>query len=119
MSNLAAETADGESKATVVPSTGELDAGEVAVVAVHVEAAEQRSGVTYEGVLRIRAESCDDLRLSISVLIEEPKDSVPLVDLHCCCHPKVRPLRWYHHYYCDPPARDTRDERPDPNRPPG
>lgn len=119
MTNLAAESGDGESKAAVVPAAVELEPGEVAVVAVQVEAAEQRPGVDYEGVLRIRAENCDDLRLRICVLVDVSKDCAPLVDLHCCCHPKVRPLRWYHHYYCDLPVRQARDDRSEPNRPPG
>jgi hypothetical protein len=119
MSNLDAETGDGESKAAVVPAAVDLDPGETAVVSVQVEAAEQQPGVDYEGVLRIRAENCDDLRLCICVRVDVPKDCAPLVDLHCCCHPKVRPLRWYHHYYCDPPVGQTRDDRPEPNRPPG
>ena len=45
---------------------------------------------------------------------------VPVIDLHCCCTPRARPLKWYHHYYCDPPLRqrpqgdnsDDQDVRP-------
>lgn len=108
--------------AGVSPAAVTLDPGEVAVVKITVDASKHRAGVDYDGVVRIRAKGCEDMTLGVTVHVATAVESAPLVDLHCCCRPNVRPLRWYHHYYCDPPASrvpDTSEPPPDqPPRPP-
>jgi hypothetical protein len=108
-------------EAVVEPASVALDPGAVGVIRVLVDASKHRSGVDYETRLRIRSKGCDDLSLGIAVHVSAEVETAPLVDLHCCCTPKQRPLRWYHHYYCDPPAREAvdRPEASSPQRPVG
>ena len=80
-----------------------LETGASAVVQVTVDGSEYTRGVDYVGAIRVASKDCETMTLGVRVTIELEDQSVPVVDLHCCCHPRVRPLRWYHHYYCDPP----------------
>lgn len=97
----------------VAVPTLDLDPAEVGVVQVLVDASEHRRGVDYVGAIKVTSKDCEDMFLTVAVLVESEVETVPIVDLHCCCHPHVRPLRWYHHYYCDPPRADRNPNTPD------
>ena len=108
---MMAETGETGGAMSLSPSSVELDPGGFSVLKIAVDASQHRRGVDYVGAVRVTSKDCEDMTLTVAVMIEPELQSVPTVDLHCCCHPKVRPLRWYHHYYCDPPPTD--DSRPD------
>jgi hypothetical protein len=80
----------------------DLDPGEIAPISVTIDATQHRRGLDYTGAVRVTSKDCEDMTLSVVVVVQPEVDVAPLVDLHCCCHPAARPLRWYHHYYCDP-----------------
>jgi hypothetical protein len=103
-SAMVSHTGEPGGAVAVEPAHLSLEPGEIAVVKLVVDAGKHRPGVDYDATLRFRAKGCEDLTLGVTVHVETLDDMVPLVDLHCCCRPKQRPLRWYHHYYCDPPA---------------
>lgn len=85
----------------------DLDPGETAIVEADFIAAGQEPGVNYGSTVVISSANCETMRLRLTVMVERETAYVPVIDLHCCCHPRLRPLRWYHHYYCDP--KDGRD----------
>lgn len=87
---------------TVVPASVDLEPGEVEMVRVEIDASGHETGLGYNSIVTVASRKCEDMHLGVSVLVEREIDSAPLVNLHCCCHPRPRPLRWYHHYYCDP-----------------
>jgi hypothetical protein len=84
-----------------------LESGATAVIQVAVGGRQFRPDVDYCGQIRINAKNCETMHLGVCVRIQTVVERVPTIDLHCCCEPRLRPLRWYHHYYCDPP-RETR-----------
>jgi hypothetical protein len=86
---------------TVTPAQVDLDPGEFQTVQVQVDARQHKSGADYRSVIDIASERCETMHLGVSVEVAD-EDDAPTIDLHCCCEPRVRPLRWYHHYYCDP-----------------
>lgn len=111
------ETAEGQKAGALVvaPAVVKLEAGEVTVVRVAVDASKFETHADYGGTIKVSAEKCEPMRLGVVVRIEPEVAVVPVVDLHCCCTPKLRPLRWYHHYYCDPaPERQPDDRQPRP-----
>lgn len=86
------------------PQTLGLDDGEIGQVVVSAVVDESFAmGSAYSGRLFIRAEECEDQYLAVTIRVS--CDEGPVIRLCCPCDAKVRPLRWYHHYYCDPPAR--------------
>lgn len=87
---------------TLSPASVDLDPGEIAIVRADVDASQYEAGVAYRRIVTIASRNCEPMRLAICVEVEREEDCAPLVDLHCCCEPRMRPLRWYHHYYCDP-----------------
>lgn len=109
---LIAETGEPGGDMTLSAPSLELDPGKIGVIRVQVDASKHRRGVDYVGAIKASSKDCEDMTLTIAVSVEPESDTLPIVDLHCCCHPKLRPLRWYHHYYCDPPQ----EQRP-PNQP--
>jgi len=119
--SITAETGEAGGAVAVSPNSLDLGPGEIGVVRVDVDASQHRRGVDYVGAVKVSAKSCEDMTLTVVVAVEPETDVLPIVDLHCCCHPKVRPLRWYHHYYCDPPPEDRQPNRSpnNPDHPPG
>ncbi len=88
---------------TVTPAQVVLHPQESALVRVHVDATKHVLGRTYSTHLDLRAEACPPQSLTIGVTVRPAvAEDPPVVDLHCCCCPPVRPLNWRHHYYCDP-----------------
>jgi|GEM_PF-2764529 len=101
---------------TVSPDSVTLEPGEVAVVQISVDASKYATGVDHAATIKVSSEKCQDMYLGVVVLVQPEVKVVPVVDLHCCCTPKLRPLRWYHHYYCDPaPERGDQTPQPNPN----
>jgi hypothetical protein len=86
----------------IEPPELKLGPGESAVVRLMADASKHAQGVDYETSVRIRSKGCDDLVLGLTVVVELEKEVVPTIDLHCCCTPPGRRLRWYHHSYCQP-----------------
>ncbi|AJP71193.1 hypothetical protein [Sphingomonas hengshuiensis] len=93
----------------LVPDRVDLEPGETKVIEAVIDASDHQSGVEYGAAVTIASETCDAMRLRLTVLVEREIDHAPTLDLHCCCHPRPRPLHWYHHYYCDP--RETKGAR--------
>jgi hypothetical protein len=83
------------------PSHMDLAAGQTAVIMATVDARAQHRGETASAVVEIASEGCDTMSLMLAIDMEREAE-MPVVDLHCCCSARPRPLRWYHHYYCDP-----------------
>lgn len=100
---------------TVAPAEVTLEPGDGIVVRAAVDATKFQPHVDYAATIKVSAENCEPMRLAVVVRVEPESEVVPVVDLHCCCTPKVRPLRWYHHYYCDP-APQRRPNDPNPNQ---
>lgn len=73
------------------------------------------AGFEYATRVRIESDNCEDQFLSVCIYVAAD-DAGPTVDLKCPCKPPVRPLRWYHHYYCDPPQDRTAETKP-PRKP--
>lgn len=94
---------------SLTPAQVDLDPGEVTVIHIGIDASEHRRDIDYAGAVRITSKDCEEMRLGVVVTIEPEVDVVPLVDLHCCCHPKLRRQHWSDHYYCDPPSTDDRE----------
>lgn len=93
------------------PAEVNLAAGQTAVIMATADAQAQHRGETASAVVEIASEGCDTMSLMLVIEMEHEAE-MPVVDLHCCCGATPRPLRWYHHYYCDPrphqgPARDV------------
>lgn len=89
---------------SVEPQTLNLDDGEIGQVVVSSVVDDSFAmGSAYSGRLFIRAEECEDQYLTVTIRVS--CEEGPVIRLCCPCDTKVRPLRWYHHYYCDPPAR--------------
>ena len=86
---------------TVTPASVELNPGEVQTVQVQVDARQHQPGSDYRSIIHVASERCETMHLGVSVEVAG-EDEAPIIDLHCCCEPRPRPLRWYHHYYCDP-----------------
>jgi hypothetical protein len=86
---------------TLSPSYVDLAAGQTAVIMATVDSSGQHRGETASAAVEIASEGCDNMSLMLAIEIEREAE-VPVVDLHCCCSARPRPLRWYHHYYCDP-----------------
>lgn len=98
---------------TLTPPSVDLDPGEIQIVRVQVDATQYEPGVAYHRTITIAARNCETMRLGVCVEIARHEDCAPLVDLHCCCEPRSRPLRWYDHYYCDPaPEEDAAAAEP-------
>jgi hypothetical protein len=97
---------------TLVPASVELEPGEVEMVRVQIDAVRHEVGLGYNSIVTIASRNCEDMHLGVGVLVEREIDCAPLVNLHCCCHPRPRPLRWYHHYYCDPQEKPQGDQVP-------
>jgi hypothetical protein len=108
------QSATGESggEVRIEPSELKLAPGESAVVRMMMDASKHEPGRDYETSVRIRSKGCDDLSLGLTVVVEVERESIPTVDLHCCCKPAGRRLRWYHHAYCQPPRAAVRPARP-------
>jgi hypothetical protein len=99
----------------VTPERLELDDGETGLVLLQAVIGDEfAAGTTYRTRLRVKAEDCEPQHLTVSISVA--LDEGPVIGLCCGCDPKVRPLRWYHHYYCDPP-RQRQPDRPQPSRP--
>jgi hypothetical protein len=86
---------------TLTPASVDLDPGEVQTVQVQVDARQHKPGSDYRSIIHVASERCETMHLGVSVEVAA-EDEAPTIDLHCCCEPRPRPLRWYHHYYCDP-----------------
>jgi hypothetical protein len=97
----------------LVPATVDLDPGEVQMVRAQIDATGHEVGLGYNSIVTIATRNCEDMYLGVSVFVEREIDCAPLVNLHCCCHPRLRPLRWYHHYYCDP-QQQQQQQQPQP-----
>ncbi|MXP42841.1 hypothetical protein [Allopontixanthobacter sediminis] len=110
---LHAEDGKGGGTLTLSAKTASLESGAATVMQVAVEGREFRTGVDYCGQIRIRAKECETMYLGVCMRIQHVVERVPTIDLHCCCESKSRPLRWYHHYYCDPPAQPEPKPRPE------
>lgn len=97
-------SADGRpgGRIALAPASVDLEPGEVEMVRVEIDATGHDVGLNYTSIVTVASRDCEDMHLGVSVLVEHEVDSAPLLNLHCCCHPRPRPLRWYHHYYCDP-----------------
>lgn len=96
----------------IEPAELKLAPGESAVVRFHLDASKHARGEEYETRVRIRSKGCDDLGLDLSVVVETERESIPTIDLHCCCKPPGRQIRWYHHSYCQPAPPAVRPQRP-------
>lgn len=114
------ETGDAAGQLVITPDQLTLEPGDTAVVRFEADASKFADRLDHAAAIKISAENCDPMRLAIVIRVEPEVAVVPVVDLHCCCTPKVRPLRWYHHYYCDPAPQRTptpptdADPRPTP-----
>jgi hypothetical protein len=98
----------------VTPESVELDPGEIRSIDVAIDAMQQSPGAEFRSIVKIASKGCETLYLGISVELARD-DDLPIVDLHCCCEPRMRPLRWYHHYYCDPkPSPDHHPQQESP-----
>jgi hypothetical protein len=106
---LQAENGQGEGAMSLSDSEVALDPGQFKVVRIAVDASKFPAGINYIGAIQITATDCEVMYLGVVVLVQPQTEVIPVIDLHCCCHPKARPLRWYHHYYCDP-APEGRDK---------
>jgi hypothetical protein len=105
---LQAENGQGEGVMSLSDSEIALEPGQFEVVRITVDASKFPTGIAYIGAIQITAKDCETMYLGIVVRVQPQTEVIPVIDLHCCCHPKARPLRWYHHYYCDP-APEGRD----------
>lgn len=101
---------------TVTPASVELDQGEIQTVQVQVDARRHQPGTDYRSIIHVASERCETMHLGVSVEVAG-EDEAPTIDLHCCCEPRPRPLRWYHHYYCDPRPAGGQASGPDGARP--
>ena len=89
---------------SVTPTSFDLDDGEAAQVVVATSVGEEfDAGSAYSTRLIVRSEGCEDQHLTVTIRVS--CDTGPVIGLCCGCEPKLQPLRWYHHYYCDPPKR--------------
>lgn len=104
------ETGEAGGAVSFAPSSITLDPGEVGLVRAAVDAARHVEGRDYASRVELNAEHCETQTLTMMVTVRRPEEDAPVVDLTCCCHPRPRPLRWYHHNYCDPPEKG--DEQP-------
>jgi hypothetical protein len=94
----------------LTPASLDLDDGEVGRVLLATPVGDEFAvGAEYSTRLVVRAEECDDQHLTVTIRVA--CDDGPVIRLCCACDPKVRPLRWYHHYYCDPPPKRDQPER--------
>ena len=59
-----------------------------------------KPGFDYKTKIVITSEKCEPqiLGFTLRVLSE---DAAPLIKLSCLCHPPVRQIHWYDHFYCD------------------
>ena len=91
--------------AKVEPASLTLAPGETRLITATVAVGDGFStGFTYATDVTVETEGCDPQRLPIAVAVESDV-AAPLVVLCCGCEPPVRPLRYYHHFYCDKPRR--------------
>lgn len=92
---------------TFAPASLDLDDGEAAQVVIVTPVGEDFAvGSEYSTRLLVRSEGCEDQYLTVTIRVAG--DAGPVIRLCCGCEPRLRPLRWYHHYYCDPPKRDPK-----------
>lgn len=85
------------------PAAVTLEPGQSAIVQIHADASKLAHGQTLRQSLRVLADNCAPQILEVEVSVERPPEVVPTIDLTCCCDTGMRPQKWYHHYYCDPP----------------
>ncbi|HHM05551.1 MAG TPA: hypothetical protein ENJ19_07385 [Gammaproteobacteria bacterium] len=70
-----------------------------------------RTGYEYATDIIIVSEGCEPQRLKIVINVQSD-DACPVIKLGCPCDPPLRPLRWYHHYYCDQPRAERTPQKP-------
>jgi hypothetical protein len=85
----------------VTPASVALEPGEVATIVVTVDASAHEDGAEYTSAVAISADGAAARFMQVGVLIRRKPDYAPIIDMHHGCGP--RPLRWYHHFYCEPP----------------
>lgn len=85
------------------PASVTLSPGQSVVVQISADASKLSYGQTLRQSLRLQADTCAPQVLEVEVSVERPPEVVPTLDLSCCCDSGLRPQKWYHHYYCDPP----------------
>jgi hypothetical protein len=96
---------------TVTPTSFDLDDGEASQVVVATPVGDDFAvGSEYSTRLIVRSEGCEDQHLTVTIRVST--DAGPVIRLCCGCEPGLRPLRWYHHYYCDPPKRAPQQQEP-------
>jgi hypothetical protein len=102
----------------VEPASITLQPGERAQLRIQADASKFAFGTHGNGQVTVMAEDCAPMYLTVGVSVMRPYEPIPTIDLHCDCKTGMRPQRWYHHYYCDPPKRDKPNDRPDAPPPP-
>lgn len=91
----------------LTPASVDLDPDETMVVQAQFGASNYERGLDYSSTVVVSAPNCEPMRLRLTVMVERENEATHTVDLFCCCKPRVRPLNWYHHYYCDGDQREA------------
>ena len=94
-----------------------LDPGQSTEVRIELDASKTPYGSTIRDTVRVSGENCAPQFLEVEVSVQRPVEVVPTITLTCCCDTGMKPQKWYHHYYCDPP-RKQRDTAPEVAQPP-
>lgn len=100
---LQSDKSEGVPELMTNPSAVTLEPGQSAVVQIIADASKLGYGQTLRQSLRVQSDNCAPQILEVEVSVERPPEVVPTLDLTCCCDTGMRPQKWYHHYYCDPP----------------
>lgn len=105
-------------KMSLEPAQVTLEPGQTTALHITAELRDMQPGVDYSAAVRITAEHCETMYLGVVIRLQPEIERVPVIDLHCCCDPRLRPLKWYHHYYCDPAPNSPRASAPAPDADP-
>ncbi|MFL6200155.1 MAG: hypothetical protein ACJ76J_13330 [Thermoanaerobaculia bacterium] len=90
----------------LAPPQLSLRPGETGLVRLRLNVGESfHPGFSYSTEAVIASRGCADQLLEIQVLVLTD-DGGPGIALGCPCDPPVRPLLWYHHFYCDKAGPD-------------
>jgi hypothetical protein len=114
---LSSGNPDNAPEIQVDPASVTLQPGERAQLRIAADASKFPFGTHATGQVTVRAEDCTPMYLTVGVAVVRPYDPIPTIDLHCDCKTGMRPQRWYHHYYCDPPKGRKVDAPPAPPAP--
>lgn len=94
---------DNEPQVVVTPTSVVLEPGESQEVQILVDASKSEYGTSSCSTVKVTGKDCMTQFLEVCVDVVRPNQYVPTIDLHCICKTDMRPKKWYHHYYCDPP----------------